>query len=316
MPKKSLNKEEVVVSEKKGALVHQSVLLDEVIKLLDLSGKKSVVDCTLGLGGHSIQMLKVLPKSGKLYAFELDTEHLNEAQLRLQEQTLNFEKRVTLIQENFAQLENELAALKVKEVDAILLDLGLASPHVDDAKKGFSFMKKGPLDMRFDKRTKLTAALLLEKATEKELFDIFRNLGEERHAGRIAKEIVKVRKQKPFKSTQDLADLILKLFPRAGKIHPATRVFQALRMAVNDEIGVLASVLQQARTLLAPGGRIAVISYHSLEDRVVKQLFRTESRGDNPEFRLITKKPVVPSEAEIKINPRSRSAKLRVAEKI
>jgi 16S rRNA (cytosine1402-N4)-methyltransferase len=305
-------------------LQHQSVLVSEVLHYLQLARKRVVVDGTLGLGGHSLQLLQNMPKNGKLFAFELDPEHIKEAKKTLKD----FKEQVVFINGNFSTLKEELSKTRMKGIDAILLDLGLASPHVDIAEKGFSFMHEGPLDMRFDQNMPATAADVVNKYSQKELLRIFKEYGEERKARKIVMEIMRVRKRKPFKTTTQLAKFIEKLVHREGRIHPATRVFQALRIEVNHELDVLQSVLNQAVELLRPNGRIAVISYHSLEDRIVKQFFKALSLdyvnvpGElrttklKPQLKIITKKPIVPTLEEVARNPRSRSAKLRVAEKI
>lgn len=303
---------------------HQSVLVQEVLQNLQVSGKRVVVDGTLGLGGHSLEILQSLPKGGKLFCFELDSDHLKHAKKVLKD----FKEQVVFIQANFNQLANEIAKTRVKGIDAILLDLGLASPHVDIPEKGFSFMHEGPLDMRFSKDQPATAADVVNKYSEKELIRIFKDYGEERKARKIAHEIAVMRKRKPFKTTTQLAKFVEKMVHRDGRIHPATRIFQALRIEVNKELDVLQDVLNQAVALLRPKGRIVVISYHSLEDRIVKQFFKAMSRdyvnvpGElkttklKPSLKIITKKPIVPGLEEIARNPRSRSAKLRVAEKL
>lgn len=289
---------------------HQSVLVKEVIEHLDLPKKKTVVDATLGLGGHASVILENLPDNGKLIAFDADDLHLKLAQKKLK----TFKDRATLVHSNFVQLQEQLKQLKIKQIDAILFDLGLASPHVDDSTRGFSFLREGPLDMRFDSAQKKTAEEIVNTVSEKELIRIFQEYGEEKRARKIAQEIVKTRKRKPYKTTTQLATMIEKLVHREGHIHPATRVFQALRIAVNNELDVLQEALTQALTLLKPKGRVAVISYHSLEDRIVKRFFKAHSAAGT--LHIITKKPLIPSEEELSKNPRSRSAKLRVAQKL
>jgi 16S rRNA (cytosine1402-N4)-methyltransferase len=305
-------------------LQHQPVLLKEVCDNLALAKKKVVVDCTLGLGGHSLEMLKLMPAAGRLIGFELDDDNLKVAKKKLKE----FAPQITFLHENYVNMTEELKKLKVKGVDAVLLDVGIASTHVDRADKGFSFRVDGPLDMRFDKRQDFTAADVVNAYSEKELIRIFKEYGEEKKSRKIAMAIVVSRKRKPFKTTLQLANFIEKLVPRVGHIHPATRVFQALRIEVNKELENIEKALEQATELLRVKGRIAVISYHSLEDRIVKQFFRLMSQeyvnepgkltttALQPKLKIITKKPIVPTAAELSLNPRSRSAKLRVAEKI
>lgn len=296
----------------------------EVLENLEPSKKRVVVDCTLGLGGHTKMLLEKMPKAGKLFAFELDAENMKKAKAKLR----LFKDRITFINANFSTLTEQLSKTRLKGVDAVLFDLGLSSVHVDDPEKGFSFMKDGPLDMRFDRKQMLTAAEVVNKYSEKELIRIFKEYGEEKKARKIAMEITRIRKRKPFKTTMQLANMIEKLLGRQGRIHPATRVFQALRIEVNDELGNLRAALEQAVNLLRPKGRIAVISYHSLEDRIVKHFFKDLCRDYvnlpgqvtttklEPKLSLVTKKPLVPAENELIQNPRSRSAKLRVAEKL
>lgn len=303
--------------------MHIPVLRKEIIELLQLKKGDKVIDATLGLGGHSEEILKVIGKSGHLYAFEQDGRNLERAKERLRE----FESQVTYFHTNFVSLKT---CLNGERVDAILFDLGLSSPHVDDSSRGFSFREDGPLDMRFDSREDLTAADIVNRWPEPDLVEIFSKYGEERASKKVAAGIVARRKEKHFETTLDLADFIRELkqkFP--SKKDHATQVFQALRMAVNDEVSVLEEVLPQAIEVLKPGGRLAVISYHSIEDRIVKNIFRDYSKDlDDPneplinkvirekQVEIITKKPIVPTEEEISENPRARSAKLRIIGKI
>ena len=312
MPKLSSGKEKL----------HQPVLENEVCEGMKLPGKKIVVDGTLGLGGHSKVLLQNF--RGKIVAFEVDKDNLKVARKNLR----IFKERVLFVHSNFSMLEVELQKLNIEKVDGILLDLGLSSVHVDDAKKGFSFSKDGPLDMRFDTRQAFTAADIVNRYSQKQLLRIFREYGEEPYAFRLSQEISKARRKQPFETTLQLAQFIEGLVKKKSHIHPATRVFQALRMEVNHELDVLQSVLSQAVSVLHRSGRIVVISYHSLEDRVVKRFFLAQSRhfinlpGEltttylEPSLKIITQKPIVPSATEIKKNPRSRSAKLRIAERI
>lgn len=304
---------------------HTPVLLGETLDLLNLKAESHVIDCTLGLGGHSEAILQRLSPRGKLMAFEQDEANLKYAQGRLK----SYKKQITYIDRNFEHLAEAVAEHKFKPVDAILFDLGLSSPHVDDAARGFSFKKEGPLDMRFDPRQPLTAATIVNKYPEKELADILFHLGEERHARLIARKIAEDRKHHPFSTTTELAEMIRRVIRGHSKLHPATQTFQALRIAVNRELEVLESALDQAVSLLAPGGRLAVISYHSLEDRIVKNKFRFFTQTcicpkEIPlcqcQFKkrlyLLTKKPIIPTGIEVLANPRARSAKLRVAERL
>jgi 16S rRNA (cytosine1402-N4)-methyltransferase len=302
----------MVEDTQKQSYIHEPVLSEEIFDLLELKGKRNVIDATLGLGGHAQLLLEKLPKNGTLIGFDADHEHLKVAKKNLKK----YKENVVFVHNNFAEMEAEVKKTRIRAVDAILFDLGIASPHVDMGERGFSFLREGPLDMRFNRNTGRTAADVLNDYSEKRLVEIFLEYGEERNAKRIAREIVKRRSWRKFKSTKQLADFVEKTVGRYGKIHPATRIFQALRIEVNNELEVLPEGLRQAVSLLKKGGRIAVISYHSLEDRIVKNYFRELARLDNPILTLITKKPVTPSEQEIERNPRSRSAKLRVAEKL
>lgn len=292
---------------------HDPVLVDEVIEFLNFSGgKKRIVDCTLGLGGHASKILEKLSSQGELIGFDADNDHLKQAKKNLKP----FKGRVTYINANFGELEKQLKKNGVRKIDGILMDLGIASPHIEIGERGFSFMRSGPLDMRFNVKKGKTAADLLNGATEEDLVRIFKEYGEEPFAEKMAEMICKYRKRKKFETTGQLADYIEKNFKRRGKIHPATRIFQALRIEVNKELEMLKTALEDAVKFLKPGGRIVVISYHSLEDRIVKNFFREKSRKEEPELKVLTKKVVMPNIKEIKSNPRSRSAKLRAAEKI
>jgi len=305
-------------------LTHQPVLLSEAIDLLNLEANTHVIDGTLGLGGHSLEILKRIGPKGRLMAFDQDERNLNEAKNRLKP----YEKQVTFIHDNFENLAGQAKKHKFQP-DAILLDLGLSSPHIDDPERGFAFMKEGPLDMRFDKRQDLTAARVVNSYPEKDLADIIFQYGEERRSRLIARVIVQARKKSPIKTTTELADVIGKAIRRKGKIHPATQTFQALRIYVNRELEVLQETLEQALNLLTKGGRLVVISYHSLEDRMVKNFFRDQTRNCicpkelpicqcnfKKKLYILTRKPIIPSGIEVSQNPRSRSAKLRAAEKL
>lgn len=305
---------------------HQPVLLKECLQYLKLKPGEIAVDCTLGLGGHAKEILKTIGPKGFLYGFERDGRNLKIAQLHLEKIGKNFK----LFQDSFRSLKDRLRREGVSQVDAILFDLGLSSPHVDDESRGFSFLKEGPLDMRFDASEGKTAANLLHSLSEKELADIFYFFGEEHGARKLAKAIVSTRKKEPFHSTLQLAAFVEKTLGKGkpGK-HRATQTFQALRMAVNEELLALELGLSQALELLAPHGRVVVLSYHSLEDRLVKQTFKqfaTDLRDPTDPFgrrvlrpkslSLLTKKPITASPEEVANNPRARSALLRAAEKL
>lgn len=305
---------------------HLSVLKGDVQKILQLKPGEVVVDATLGLGGHSFDILEAVGKDGKLLAFEQDSRNLQEAQVRLKP----YEKQIVYFHDNFCHLKSRVTGSGYSQVDAILFDLGLSSPHVDEGERGFSFMKEAPLDMRFDQRQALTAAVVVNTYEERKLAEIFQTYGEESWAKKIASRIVQQRAQKPFVTTVELADFIAGVIPKkfTKKVHAATKVFQALRIEVNDELGVLKTALEEAMEMLKVGGRIVVISYHSLEDRIVKHFFKDLERpvavGEesvysnfaDPYVESLTRKPVVPSDEELKENPRSRSAKLRAYKKI
>lgn len=311
-------------ADKNKKLIHEPVLLEEVCKNLSLRGKRVVVDSTVGLAGHAKAIVEQLPKNGKLVGFDLDPDHIKKAKQKLRK----YKDQVVLVRANFSELTEELKKLRLKGIDGILFDLGIASTHVDVPERGFSFMHEGPLDMRFSPKQELMAEEIVNTYPEKRLIELFKHYGEEKHARKIAREIVSRRKKRKFKTTTQLAKVIEKLFKSRGRIHPATRVFQALRIEVNKELEVLPSALEQAVELLRPKGRIVVISYHSLEDRIVKRFFKEQAleyvnlpeedrtRMLHPSLKIVTKKPIVPSEEEVERNPRSRSAKLRVAEKI
>lgn len=301
-------------------------MIKEVLSFLDLQGEKLVVDGTLGLGGYTEEILKNADQGVKVIAFEVDQDNLAFAKNRLK----NFGERVIYVNRNFSDLEEVLAELGFEKVDAVVLDLGLSSPHVDQAERGFSFQKDANLDMRFDQKQQLTAEEVVNRYSEKQLAEIFRSYGEEPHSKKIAAAIVEERQKRPFTRTLDLANLIAAKIRVKGKkkIHPATRVFQALRIEVNKEMEVLVKVLPAAVRSLAKGGRLVVVAYHSLEDKTVKMFFKEESKEYvnlpeeltttklDPSLKVITRKPMAPSEDEVRENPRARSAKLRVAEKI
>ena len=303
---------------------HISVLKEGVEKYLELNSGDKVIDATLGLGGHAEMILKRIGEKGCLIAFEQDERNLKEAKTRLKK----YEKQTIYLNDNFCYLKTRITEQGITEVDAILFDLGLSSPHVDEPERGFSFMEDGPLDMRFDQSSPLTAADVLNTYDESDLADIFFRYGEERLGRKIARKICERRKTEKFVSTLQLAGFLEKIMPRQDlkkgkKRHPATKIFQALRIEVNDEMNVLEEALQQSVEVLKVGGRIVVISYHSVEDRIVKQFFKNlikppaseeekiyRTHGE-PFVEPLTKKPVIPTPEEVEQNPRSRSAKLR-----
>ena len=280
---------------------HQSVLLKEAIEALNVEQGKIYVDATLGAAGHAKEIIR---RGGEVIGFEIDSEIVN----RLRAERI---AGLQIVNENFVELEKVLSNLNIKEVSGIIFDLGVSTDQLESPKLGLSFRQEGPLDMRLSHKLGVTAADLVNALAEGELYELFRRYGEERFARHLARAVVRHRDQKKFETSLELANLIESEVPRRGKIHQATRIFMALRIAVNDELGNLEKGLTAATKSLKVGGRLVVISFHSLEDRVVKDLIRTESR-----LRIVTGKPIVPSEAEIKSNPRARSAKMRVAEKI
>jgi len=281
---------------------HAPVLPAETIRLLDPQPGQAWVDCTVGAGGHSRLLAEKVGPTGRLIGLDQDPTMLDLARPRLAGLP------VTLVHANFDQLPGVLANLGTDAVDGVLADLGFASDQIEQAARGFSFRDDGPLDMRLDPAAGETAADLVNRLSEKSLADVFWEYGEERHSRRVARKIVERRKAKPFATTADLADVVRSCVPRSGGIDPATRVFQALRVAVNDELGALDRLLAALPRVVKPGGRAGVISFHSLEDRRVKQAFRVREVWEP-----VTKKPVEAGDEEVARNPRARSAKLRVA---
>ena len=290
--------------------LHRSVLLEEVMDFLSLRPGGVYVDGTMGLGGHSQAILRRTAPDGRLIAFEWDERAIALSRERLQE----FAGRLTIIRRNFSEISAGLSEIGVSGVDGILIDIGLSSLQLDQGERGFSFQRDEPLDMRMDTRREVTAASIIASSTEQELADIFYYYGEEQQARPIAAHIVKARREKEITTSAQLAALAVQAVPRRfhpKRIHMATKIFQALRIAVNTELENLSTILDEAVPLLKPGARFCVISFHSLEDRVVKRKF-----NKNEFLRVVTPKPVIPAADEIAGNPRSRSARLRVAEKI
>ena len=307
-----------------GPLPHHPVLYNEIISALQPRSGCSYVDGTVGAGGHAWGILEASSPDGRLLGLDLDPQALQLAGERLS----LYGERVTLVQDSYASLLKQVEIMGWESVEGILLDLGVSSMQLDSPERGFSFQSDAPLDMRFDPRRAETAADLVNSLPEKELANIIFRYGEERQSRRIASAIVKAR---PITTTRQLSQVVSRVTgtSKQRRIHPATLTFQALRIAVNRELEALESFLPQAVTALSPGGRLAVIAYHSLEDRIVKQYFRQESQdcicpprqpvctcGHRASLTEITRRPVVPQESEVERNPRARSARLRVAEKL
>jgi 16S rRNA (cytosine1402-N4)-methyltransferase len=282
----------------------------EVAELLDPQPGKIILDCTLGEGGHALRLLPLLAPGGFLLGLDRDSSVLAVAGEKL----ADYRGMVKTQQANYTELKEILAEAGIEAVDGILFDLGINSAQLDNAVRGFSFQKDGPLDMRMDTNAGITAAEVVNKTNRQELEWLIREYGEERFAGRISRRIVEERKKSPIQTTGRLAEIVSRAVPGRGKIHPATRTFQALRLTVNEELDGLSRALPRALEVLRPGGRICLIAFHSLEDRIVKHTFRRWSVEG--QVRILTKKPLRPQDAEIRANPRSRSAKLRAAEKI
>jgi len=300
---------------------HIPVLTKEILSYLNIEKGGVYIDCTLGGGGHSKAILENIYPHGLVVGIDQDIEAIKTAK----EELKRYIDKVKLVKGNFKNLEGILSDLKIETVSGIVFDLGVSFHQLKEKERGFSFKEDSHLDMRMDLTQKFNADILINSYSEKDLAEIFEKYGEERFSGRIARLIVTERKKKAVTTTKQLADLVVRSLPRAKKrrtwkIHPATRVFQAIRIEVNQELKVLESGLNQAIRALEDKGRICVISYHSLEDRIVKHLFKeTEKEGKeqkNYGLKIITKKPIRPSSEEVRDNPRARSAKLRVAEKI
>lgn len=307
---------------------HKSVLLQECIDALNIRSDGIYLDGTLGGAGHSSQIARRLTEGGRLIGVDRDRTALAAAKERL----APYADRVTLVHSNFAEIDAILDSLGIPAVDGMLFDLGVSSPQLDDASRGFSYMADAPLDMRMDKDDALTAGEVVNTWPQGELRRILYDYGEERYAPQIAAAICRAREKAPVETTLELVDIIRSAMPAQAlreKQHPAKRSFQAIRIAVNDELGAVSRMMQAAVGRLNPGGRLAVITFHSLEDRIVKSEMQQAARGCTcpPEFpvcvcgkkplvKLVTRKPIVSGPAELEENPRARSAKLRVAEKL
>lgn len=307
--------------------VHVSVLLNECIDNLNIRPEGTYLDGTLGLGGHSYEIAKRL-STGRLICIDRDENAIAYSRERLRE----FSDKVTFVHANFSEAAEILDNLGIESVDGMLFDLGVSSPQLDDAGRGFSYMQDAPLDMRMNQSSRLTAYDIINGYGENEIAKILFEFGEERFSRRIAQEIVKARIQKPVETTLELVDIIRSAMPAAAlreKQHPAKRSFQAIRIAVNDELGEISKMMDTAPDALASGGRLCVISFHSLEDRIIKNKIASRENGctcprEAPictcgfvrTLKSVSRKPILPTDEEIETNPRSRSAKLRVAEHI
>lgn len=293
---------------------HVPVLALEILSWLRCRPGGIYLDCTVGQGGHAERVLDQIGPDGVLIGMDRDPSAIAATEVRL----ARFGTRLRLVCGNFAGLRRQVQSLGVSEVDGVIFDLGVSSAQLDRPERGFSFQTDGPLDMRMDQAGGLTAAQLIRDLSEPELADLIDRYGEERFARRIARAIVRARVTHQIETTLQLASVIRSAVPSAyrhGRLHCATRTFQALRIAVNRELDVLEESIRAAAAVLAPGGRLCVISFHSLEDRIAKQTFKALSQGPGARLSVLTKKPVVPLEAECRDNPRARSAKLRVAER-
>ena len=289
-------------------IYHIPVLAEETIKFLNISKESVVVDCTVGEGGHSERILRIVKQGGFLIGIDKDVEAIEKANERLSLISNNF----VLVHDNFANIKTILKNLNIGKVDAVLADLGLSSLQLQFGERGFSFMKEGPLDMRMNRESGITAFEIVNQFPEEELSDIFYFYGEEKKARAIASAIARYRKKKKIDTTTELAEIVGKVYGfRRGRVNPATKVFQSLRIAVNGELDDLKNFLKNVPCVLQKSGRVAVISYHSLEDRIVKNAFKSDER-----LRRINKKVIRPSIEEVKLNRRARSAKLRVAERV
>ncbi|HAS74638.1 MAG TPA: 16S rRNA (cytosine(1402)-N(4))-methyltransferase [Clostridiales bacterium UBA8960] len=305
---------------------HVSVLLKECIEGLDIKPNGTYVDGTLGGGGHSFHILQRL-ENGRLIGIDQDTDALNAATARLK----IFEEKFIPVHSNFSNLAQVLNDLEIKKIDGLLLDLGVSSFQLDEAERGFCYMNDGKLDMRMNQSDTFTAYDIVNQYSERKLTEIISEYGEENWANRIAKFVVAARTEKPIETTFELVDIIKNAIPAAARKdgpHPAKRTFQAIRIEVNNELRIIEQTIEDAVKVLNKGGRIAIITFHSLEDRIVKNAYKKLAQGctcppefpicvcgGKPKVKIISKKPILPKDEEVELNPRARSAKLRVAEK-
>ena len=307
---------------------HVSVLKNECIEGLQIKSSGTYVDGTFGGGGHATEIISRLNGNGRFVGIDQDQDAVENGRAKLEP----YKEKAQLVRDNFSNIISIMKDLHIVSVDGILLDIGVSSYQLDTGERGFSYMHDAELDMRMDQRNPMTAKRMIAEYSEKELADIIKDYGEERWATRIAQFIVAERKIKPIETTGELVEVIKKAVPKGARKdgpHPAKRTFQALRIAVNNELGILEQAIEDMAGLLAPGGRLCIITFHSLEDRIVKQTFHRLEHpctcppefpvcvcGKKPTIRVITRKPILPSEEELEFNPRARSAKLRILEKL
>lgn len=295
-------------------MVHIPVLQKEVLEYLDPKPNENFIDATIGNAGHTLTILERNIPAGKVLGIDADPEIIKNTKYSIQNTV--YKNRVILVCDNFANLKEIVKQEKFKSVQGILFDLGMSSWHLEESGRGFSFLKNESLDMRYNPRNPLTAARIVNYYSSQEIEKILKEYGEERFAKKIAQKIIEIRKIKPIETTSQLAEIVKSATPHwyhRKKIHPATRTFQAIRIAVNDELNNLERALPQTLEILKLGGKLVVISFHSLEDRIIKNFLKEKAKENI--LKILTKKPINPSLGEIKINPRSRSAKLRAAQK-
>lgn len=305
------------VKEENILMAHIPVLTEEVIRYLNPRPGENFIDGTCGRGGHTLAILKNIGEDGRILGIDLDNKALEQTKQKIKTESASLLSNLILVEDNFANLEKTVRQKNFGPINGILLDLGMSSEQLEESGRGFSFLKDEPLDMRFSEGQGLSAVEIVNQWLPRELEKILKEYGEERFAGRIAKEIIRIRKIKLILRTGELVRTIALAVPKKyqhGRIHFATRTFQALRIVVNDELENLQKFLPQAVKVLKAGGRLVIISFHSLEDRIVKNFFREQARQGKVE--ILTKKPAVPAPEEILKNPRSRSAKLRAAQKL
>lgn len=307
---------------------HVSVLKNECIEGLQIKSSGTYVDGTFGGGGHAMEVISRLNGNGRFIGIDQDQDAVENGRAKLEP----YKEKAQLVRDNFSNIISIMKDLHIVAVDGILLDIGVSSYQLDTGERGFSYMHDAELDMRMDQRNPMTAKRMIAEYSEKELANIIKDYGEERWATRIAQFIVAERKIKPIETTGELVEVIKKAVPKGARKdgpHPAKRTFQALRIAVNNELGILEQAIEDMAGLLASGGRLCIITFHSLEDRIVKQTFHRLEHpctcppefpvcvcGKKPSIRVITRKPILPSEEELEFNPRARSAKLRILEKL